>query len=171
MSVSGGRRPSLSPILGGDLLGWRGLPADLPLDELTAVFPRNSDWSGSAQLGRQHRPATYVWLDLPADDRNLRVWLDDKYVIMLDLTYAGARHAHELPLLFDEQPVTLDTWQETVPLAASELVFVAHGLAAFIDRETDSIWHLAAYTPTTIAIYLDDLRLDFRTRRLPARTS
>ena len=49
----------------------------------------------------------------------------------------------------------------------SELVFPAHGLGAFISRETDSIWHLALFPPLRLEAYLDDLRIDMKTRRRP----
>jgi hypothetical protein len=64
----------LGPITAGDLRGWHGLPADLSLARITATFPRDSDWSGVGQLGRRHREASYLWVDIPGPDGKLRVW-------------------------------------------------------------------------------------------------
>jgi hypothetical protein len=47
----------------------------------------------------------------------------------------------------------------------SELVFPDHGLAAFISRETESIWHLPLFPPLTLEVYEDDLRIDMKTRQ------
>lgn len=159
----------LSPVTRGDLNGWQGLPGDLPLDELTAVFPRDSDWAGSAQLGRLHREASFVWVDVPGAVGKMRVWFDgDRRVLLIDLDADGLRvPVSRLGPLLGEAPVALDTWRGTLPLPMSELVFAAHGLAAFAHRDKGTLWHLALFAPTTLEGYLDGLRLDLRVRRQP----
>jgi hypothetical protein len=160
----------LRPVTDGDLRGWRGLPSDLTLAEVTADFPRDSDWAGSAQLGRCHREAGYLWVDMP-DHEKLRVWFDSERVVLLDLACSRLRVQPGLLAglfeagLFEESPASLDTWQGTLPMPQSELVFPAHGLAAFVNHETKAIWHMALFPPVTLDAYMDDLRIDMQTRR------
>jgi hypothetical protein len=164
--VDGSAADLLRPITDGDLRGWQGLPPDLSLTQLTAAFPRDSDWSGTAQLGRSHREASYLWVDIPGADGKLRVWFVDERVIMLDRACAGLGvHAHQLVDLLAETPAALDTWQGTLSMSESELVFPAHGLAAFISRETDTIWHLALFAPLALETYQNDLRISLKRRR------
>lgn len=156
----------LRPITAGDLHGWRGLPSDLKLPQLTADFPPDSDWHGAAQLGRSHREASYLWVNLPGPDSKLRVWFDGERVILLDLECSGIRaQPDQLTSLFAEKPELLDTWRGVLPMQKSEMVFAKHGLAAFVNHDTKSIWHLALFAPITLTTYLDDLRIDMQTRR------
>jgi hypothetical protein len=67
--------------------------------------------------------------------------------------------------LLAEVPTSLDAWLGTLPMPESELVFPRHGLAAFVNRETQSIWHLALFPPQTLDEYVDNLRIDMRVRR------
>jgi hypothetical protein len=158
----------LRSVIAGDLRGWRGLPADLTLSQLTVAFPRDSDWSGTAQLGRRHRPADYLWVDIPTPDGKLRVWCEGDRVVELDVAVSGVQMpADHVARALDEDPVALDTWQATLPMLESELVFPAHGLAVFVDRELESIWHLALFPPVALDAYLDELRIDLHTRRHP----
>jgi hypothetical protein len=156
----------LRPITSGELRAWQGLPSDLSLADLKSAFTRDSDWSGSEQLGRRHREASYAWVDIPGLDGKLRVWCDGDRVILLDLPCSGLTiRSNELTELFAETPALLDTWQGTLPMAESELVFPKHGIAVFINRETDSIWQLALFPPATLETYEDDLRINMKTRR------
>lgn len=145
-----------------------GLPAGLLVAQVAKVFPRDSDWSGTALLGRRYREANYLWVDIPGPEGKLRVWFDGERVILLDLACSHLKvRPDQLAGLFNEMPASLDTWRGTLPMPESELVFTAHGLAAFISRETDSIWHLALFPPLTLEAYQDDLRIDMKTRRRP----
>lgn len=164
--MAGSAADILRPIIVGDLRGWRGLPADLSLAQLTKAFSRDSDWSGSAQLGRRHREAGYLWVDIPEPNAKLRVWFDGERIILLDLACSWIRVTpHQLTSLLAEPPAFLDTWQGTLPMPKSELVFPEHGLSAFINRATNSIWHLALFPPVTLETYKDDLRINMETRR------
>jgi hypothetical protein len=154
----------------GDLHGWQGL-SDLSLAEFTSAFPRDSDWSSTAQLGRRHREANYLWALVPGLDEKLRVWFEMDRVILLDLACSGtfrSRPDHLAGLLI-EVPTALDAWRGTLPMPESELVFPQHGLAAFVNRETQSIWHLALFLPQTLDEYVDNLRVDMRVRRRQPR--
>jgi hypothetical protein len=157
-------------VCAGDLRGWQGL-SGCSLAELTGAFPRDSDWSGRDQLGRHHRETNYLWAIVPGTDERLRVWFESDRVILLDLALAGIRGTRpdQLAGLLAEVPSALDTWLGTLPMAESELVFPRHGLAAFINRETQSIWHLALFPPQTLGDYVDNLRIDMRVRRHQAR--
>jgi hypothetical protein len=164
--MAGSAADLLRPITDEDLRGWQGLPSDLAVAHLTSVFPRDSDWTGAAQLGRRHREASYLWVDIPGPDGKLRIWFVDDRVIMLDLACSGIKvHTSQLAGLFSEVPAALDTWQGTLAMPESELVFPAHGLAAFINRETDVIWHLALFTAVSLETYENDLRLSMKRRR------
>jgi hypothetical protein len=156
----------LNPIVSGDLRNWRGLPSGLTIAGLTSAFPRDSDWAGTEQLGGLHRETHYLWVHFPAADGKLRSWFDSERVIQLDLAYSGVQTSrNELAELLDETPVALDTWQGTLHMPESELVFATHGLAAFLNRETGLIWHLALFAPVSLEEYVDDLRIDMQTRR------
>jgi hypothetical protein len=153
-------------VCAGDLRGWQGL-SDLSLAELTSAFPRDSDWSSTAQLGRRHREANYLWVLVPGSDQKLRIWLEMDRVILLDLACSGTLRTlpDHLAGLLAEVPTSLDAWLGTLPVPESELVFPRHGLAAFVNRETQSIWHLALFPPQTLDEYVDNLRIDMRVRR------
>jgi hypothetical protein len=161
----------LRPILMGDLRGWQGLPSHFSLADLTSEFPRNSDWFGEAQLGCLHHPTRFLWANSPATEApdesgQLRVWFEQDDVRLIDLDSSGLPpRADQLQHIFAEPTTALDTWQGTLPMPHSELVFAAHGLAAFINRDTNAIWHLALFTPAPLQIYLDTLRIDMRARR------
>jgi len=157
----------------GDPSGWVGLPPVLPAGDVTSAFPRDSTWSGIARLGRRRRELAYFWTDIPGDGGKLRVWIEGDRVVLLDLPRAGLQaagpgsDARRLEDLFQEHPTALDTWRDTVPMPASELVFPAHGLAAFISPDTGAVWHLALFAPATLESYEDELRIDLRVRRVP----
>lgn len=153
-------------ICAGDLRGWQGLSA-LSVPDLTSAFPRDSDWSGTAQLGRCQREANYLWAVVPGADQKLRVWFEMDSVILLDLTCSGTLRTRpdHLAGLLAEVPIALDTWLGTLPMPESELVFPQHGLAAFVNRETQSIWHLALFRAQTLDEYVANLRIDMRVRR------
>jgi hypothetical protein len=158
----------LRPITTGDLRGWRGLPGDLSLARLLSAFPRDSGWSGAAQLGTLHREASYLWVDIPGPERKMRVWFDDERVLLLDVACSWLQvRPDQLTGLFAEPPVALDTWQGTLPMPGSELVFPGHGIAAFVNREMATIWHLALFRPVALEVYEDKLRIDMQARRHP----
>jgi hypothetical protein len=93
------------------------------------------------------------------------VWFEGERLILLDLACSGIRaQPRQLAELFG-MPAALDTWRGTLPMPDSELVFAEHGLAAFISRETESIWHLALFAPQPLQSYVDDLRIAMETRR------
>lgn len=157
----------------GELGGWRGLPATLTLAELTSTFPRDSDWSGTAQLGGRHRQTTWLWAVAPGTGQQLRVWFDADRVVLVDFACAGtvSNRPDDLAALLGEAPAALDTWLGTLPLPESELVFARHGLAAFVNRETQSIWHLALFCPQSLHDYTDNFRIDMQVRRHQPRPS
>jgi hypothetical protein len=156
----------LRPITRGDLRGWQGLTLDLTLSELTSAFPPDSDWSGSAQLGRHHRAASYKWIRFPGADTRARAWFISDRVVLVDIANPPVTvHPNELTDIFAEPEEPLDTWQGTLPMPASELVFPRHGIAVFINRDTGAIWHLALFHPVTLECYEDDIRIDLQTRR------
>src|SRR3954452_13209354 len=126
----------------GDLCGWHELPSDLSLAEYMTTCPRDSDWSGTAQLGRHHRETNYLWACVPGAEQKLRVWFEANHVILLDVACAGpvGSRLDYLPERLGEPPTALDAWLGTVPMPESELVFPRHGVAAFVNRETQQIW-------------------------------
>jgi hypothetical protein len=156
----------LRPIIGGDLRSWQGLAPDLTFSELTSACPPDSDWSGSAQLGRHHRQASYQWIRFPGPDTECRAWFIGERVILLDIANPSITvHPNQLTDIFGEPEASLDTWQGTLPMPASELVFPSRGIAVFINRDTDAIWHLALFPPLTLKSYEDNRRIDLHTRR------
>ena len=157
----------------GDLGGWQGLPSNLSLAELTSTFRRDSDWSGTAQLGRGHWKTNYLWALVPGSNQKLRAWFDTNPVVLVDFACAGTvdTRPDDLAAIFAEEPTSLDAWLGTLPMPESELVFPRHGLAAFVNRETQSIWHLALFPPQTLREYVDNLRIDMRIRRHQPRHS
>jgi hypothetical protein len=156
----------LAPITRGDLRGWHGLEPDLTVPQLTSAFPPDSDWSGSAQLGRQHREANYRWIRFPGADAQCRAWSIGERVVLLDIANPSvAIHPDQLSEIFGEPETSLDTWQGTLPMPASELVYASLGIAVFVNRDTRAIWHLALFPPVTLNMYQDVLRIDLRTRR------
>ena len=157
-------------ISAGDLRGWNGLP-DLSVADLTSAFPRDSDWSGTAHLGRCQKETHYLWAIVPGSDHKLRVWFEVDRVILLDLACSGTLRTRpdDLAALLAEAPTALDTWLGTLPMPQSQLVFPRKGLAAFVNRETQSIWHLALLRPQTLEEYVDNLQIDMRVRRHPPK--
>lgn len=157
----------------GDLSGWHGLTSCLLVTELTSTFRRESDWSGTAQLGRRHRETNYLWALVPDSNQSLRVWFETDRVILVD--FAGAAtvpiRPGDLAGIFAEAPTALDTWLGTLPMPKSEFVFPRHGLAVFVNRETQSIWHLALFPTLTLGEYIDNLRIDMQVRRHQPRHS
>lgn len=150
------------PVRSGDVSGWTGL-ADLSVTGLTRAFPRDSDWTGTVQLGRNHRQTDYLWACVPDTDRKLRVWFEAERVVLIDFDCTAAFEAGVVA----EEPAELDTWLGTLPMPGSELVFPRHGLAAFVNRETHRLWHLALFRPQSLKSYVDNLRLDRKVRRRP----
>lgn len=150
-------------IFAGNLRGWKGL-STLYLSDLTSTFPRDSDWTGTAQLGRSQTEAKYFWASVPGADEKLRVWFIKDSVILLDIACSRTFHTRpdDLASLLPEVPISLDTWRGTLSMPQSELVFPQHGLVAHIHREKRSIWHLALFQPQTLKDYVDNLRIDLR---------
>ena len=153
----------------GNLHGWCGL-RDLSLTDAFLLFPRDSDWSGNAQLGRRHQAMTYVWCRVPGSDRSLRIWSATDRVALIDMAWTVAvdSDADHLAGLLGEVPIALDTWQGPLPLAKAEHVFAQHGLAVWINPETRLIWHLALFAPQSLEDYLNNLRIDMQVSRHPA---
>jgi hypothetical protein len=157
---------SLRRVCAGNLHDWQGL-SGCTLTELSDAFPRDSDWSGRAQLGRNYKETNYLWAIMPGTDERLRVWFESDRVILVDMECSGFPDIDPARLVgqFAEVPTALDTWLGTLPMPESELVFPRHGLAAFVNRETQSIWHLALFAPQSLGDYVDNLRIDTRVRR------
>jgi hypothetical protein len=148
----------LEPIARGDLRGWQGLAHDLTIRELTSAYPPDSDWSGSAQLGRRHREASYRWIRFPSADAESRAWFVGEQVILLDLANPSVgAHYDQLTEMFGAPDASLDTWQDTLPMPASETVYARRGIAVFVNLDTGAIWHLALFAPVTLEVYQDDL--------------
>ena len=160
---------TLQRALRGDFRGWRGLPAGLLVFDLLSTFPRDSDWSGAAQLGHSHRETEYFWVKTTAWDTQLRLWRRGDHVVLLDQECSIPADIEQLTSELGEVPEAFDTWYGTLPMAGSELVFPDHGLAGFVNRETHSLWHVAFFVPTAIETYLSDLQINMETRRHPRR--
>jgi len=156
----------LRPITRGDLRGWHGLPPDLAVPQLTSAFPPDSDWSGSAHLGRNHREASYRWIRFPGAGGQCRAWFTGEWVILLDIANPPVTvRPDQLIEIFGEPDASLDAWQATLPMPAAELVYPGLGLAVFVNHDTRTIWHLALFPPVTLDTYQDDLRIDLQTHR------
>jgi len=154
------------PITSGDLRGWHGLPRDLSLPRLTSAFPADSDWSGSARLGSNRREANYRWIRFPGAGGQCRAWFTGEWIILLDIANPPVTvRPDQLTEIFGEPDASLDAWQATLPMSGAELVYPGLGLAVFVNRDTQAIWHLALFPPVTLDTYQDDLRIALQTRR------
>lgn len=166
-AAGGSATDALRRFAARDFAGWAGLAVGTTVADVAAVFEID-DVPQPATLGSQRREAGWVTVEAAGYERGIRVWIDAREVVLLD------GPDPELPKgLFSlleqlgQPEVRLTSYLGTLPIEGSEWVYPSRGIAIYLNPETMLPLRIAAFVPTTLAIYEARLRLDLETRRLP----
>jgi len=151
----------------GDLGDWRGLPSDLPVDEVLRLFdPIGGE--GRAPLGSGE--AGYVLARGGVYSQPVRVWMDRGSAIVADV--ATPELVDLLPGLragLGAAEVALAYRWGTVPVESGEWVYTSRGLTLFVNTDATRLVHVAVYSPAAETDYEQRLRIDLAERHLPRR--
>ena len=151
-----------------DFRDWQGLAPDTSLSDVAAVFSVGDDLDGAAKLGSERRAAT--WISTAADgyENGVRIWLDENSVLLLDGDSPAL--TTELTAVLEsigEPDAKLDAYLGTFSIAESEWVYAGRGLTIYLDPEDLTLFRIVVYAPTSLDKYMESLRLNLQTRRLP----
>ena len=146
---------------------WTGLPATCTLEQVTQHVPLLNEGVGLARLGGTKRQ--FRMLTMPGFDHAVRVWLDGPGVLMLDVQ--APKFTSDVAVVLNElgEPeAKLDYVWGTLPVAAGELVYAKRGLTLFAAPNGLAIFHLAAFSPTTVDRYVENYRLHLGKKPFPS---
>ena len=149
-----------------DFRNWTGLPATCTLEQVTQHAPLLNEGVGLARLGRTKRQ--FRMLTVPDYDHAVRVWLDGPRALMLDVQ--TPKFTSDVAVVLNElgEPeAKLDYVWGTLPVAAGELVYPKRGLSLFAAPTGLAIFHLAAFSPTTVDEYVENYRLHLGKKPFP----
>ena len=149
-----------------DFRNWTGLPDACTLEQVTQHAPLLNEGVGLARLGRTKRQ--FRMLTVPDYDQAVRVWLDGPKVLMLDVQ--TPKFPSDVAVVLNElgEPeAKLDYVWGTLPVAAGELVYAKRGLTLFAAPTGLTIFHLAAFSPTTVDRYVENYRLHLGKKPFP----
>lgn len=145
---------------------WTGLPETCTLDQLTKHVPLLNEGVGLARLGRTKRQ--FRMLTVRDYEHAVRVWLDGPRVLMLDVQ--TPKFNSDVAVVLNElgEPeAKLDYVWGTLPIAAGELVYAKRGLSLFVDPGWSTVFHLAAFSHTTVDGYVEAYRLHLGKKPFP----
>lgn len=149
-----------------DFRNWTGLPATCTLEQVTQHLPLLNEGVGLARLGRTKRQ--FRMLVVGGYDHSVRVWLDGPRVLMLDVQ--TPKFTSDVLVVLNElgEPeAKLDYVWGTLPIAAGEWVYAKRGLSLFVEPTGPTVFHLAAFSPTTVDGYVEGYRLHLGKKPFP----
>jgi hypothetical protein len=137
------------------------------LGEVTQYVPLLNDGVGLARLGRTKRQ--FRMLVMKAYEHSVRVWLDGPRVLMLDVQ--TPKFSSDVAVVLNElrEPeAKLDYVWGTLPIAEGEWVYAKRGLSLFLAPNGLAVFHLAAFSGTTVDEYVENFRLHLGKKPFPA---
>lgn len=149
-----------------DFSKWNGLPESCTLEEIIRHVPLLNEGVGLARLGRTKRK--FRMLTVQGYDHAVRVWLDESRVLMLDVQ--TPKFPSDLAVVLNElgEPeAKLDYVWGTLPVASGEWVYPKRGLSLFLAASGQAVFHLAAFSRTTLDDYADNYRLHLGKKPFP----
>jgi hypothetical protein len=160
--------PALRLVAARELRSFEGLSSSTSLDDVAAVFDLDRSWRGEGVLGSAKHRTRWLSAAAPGFGWGVRVWADDDAVVLLDAT--DLTLAEELASLLGalgEPEAKLDSYQGTLEIAGNEYVYPRRGLTLYVNPDHDALLRFAVFSPTSLALYRQNLRLDLRMKRLP----
>lgn len=142
-----------------DVIGWRGLPAGLRLDDLDDLLGFDP---GFRLRGERGDPSvTCPWVPVTSDvfDGGLRLWLEGDLVVLVEGVHPldSSREFTAAPQLGEPEGV-LDSFLGPLALDGGEQVYAARGLAVRVNPENGLLLGLVGFRPTTLEDYVARLR-------------
>jgi len=159
---------ALNTFAARDLANWTGLPESCSLTDVSRQFRSLDDDVGLIRLGGTKRE--FRIFAVPAYEHPVRVWSDGEKVLMLDVEYPS--FSAETPALLKqlgEPEAKLDYDWGTTRFEKSEWVYAGRGLALFLAPDSSRVFHLAAFSRTTLQGYEANFRLHLGKRLIPKR--
>lgn len=150
-----------------EFASWTGMP-ECSLVEVTQQFPLMNEGVGFARLGKNKRQ--FRMLIVAGYDHPVRIWTDDEKVLMLDVQYPSfPSELAELLKQSGEPEAKLDYDWGTMRLEKSEWIYADRGLALFLAPDASRVFHLAAFSRTTLQGYEENFQLHLGKRLFPKR--
>jgi hypothetical protein len=154
-----------------DFGDWSGLSQSMSLADVVQLFPLEGDWRGVGRLGSDQKETNYTYITIEGFEQQVRMWLDeDNHVILMDVEYPTLPTS--LSSLLDKlgtPDAKLDSYFGTLLLQQSEWIYASHGLTLFVNPENSVLLRIAVFAPSTLDEYIKSLRLNLKTRRMPAQ--
>ena len=150
-----------------EFASWAGLP-ECSFEEVTQQFPLLSEGVGLARLGRNKRQ--FRMLVVPGYEHRVRIWTDEAKALMLDVQYPS--FPSEVSVLLQqlgEPEAKLDYDWGTMRIEKGEWVYADRGLALFLAPDSSRVFHLAAFSRTTLQGYEANFQLHLGKRLIPKR--
>lgn len=158
-------RKTLMQFASRDFSNWQGLARDCTRADLRLIFPGDDNWMGSGRLGE--REYDYIWLSVGGYENQVRAWLDGDRVAVLEVESPEITNSRELLDELGEPDGRLDAYRHTVRVPGGEWVYASRGLTLFVYPPDALIYHLAAYTGTSLEHYEQNLRPSLKIAKLP----
>jgi hypothetical protein len=152
-----------------DLRTWQGLPAHCDWQAWTGPLP--SDWQEvyARPLGSNFRPAHQLNVDVPGYLNPHLYFVEGEAVLFEAMVGPHLLFFKELVKELGKPADKLDWDFGTLPLPASEYVYPARGITLFLNTDKDRALHIGLFAPTTLAMYMENLRPRFGKKRLPLK--
>jgi hypothetical protein len=131
----------------------RGLPAGCRLDDVATELGVRAR-SDTGVLGEQPRQVSFQMAVASGYTDPIRVWCDQAVLLMLDAEYpepSGGWPA--LRAALGPPEAKLDYHWDVVNVAGGEWVYPSRGLSVFLAPALDTVVRIAAFTPTSLAVY------------------
>ena len=149
-----------------DLTNWTGLPESCSLAEVMQQFRLLDEDVGLTRLGDIKRE--FRMFAVSGYDEPVRVWTEDSRVMTLDVEHPSfSMETRVLLLQLGEPEAKLDYDWGTMRFEKSEWVYPDRGLALFLAPDASSVFHLAAFPPTTMQAYKENFQLHLGKRLFP----
>jgi hypothetical protein len=148
-----------------DFRNWHGL-VPCTIDDLTARYKLTVPGASNGRLGRAWKPMQYSMLDVSGYIEPVSVWFNERRVVLLEAEYPEVVPNVAATLQALGTPdARLDVHWRSLKLVHGQLVYASRGLALYINPENQVLLRLAAFEPTSIDIYNDQLMLDLGEKR------
>jgi len=150
---------------------WHGIEEECSFDEIAGEFGVSRAETFQGYLGESINDAWYCSLQEAHIDCSIRSWFDAaQHLILVDMKTEGlGLQARTLLEMFGKPEATLDVWHGLLLYKNGEWVYHSRGISFIVSTSTRKVKHASGFKPMSLADYIENVRLDLRTQRLPMR--
>ncbi len=150
-----------------DFVGWKGLPDSCSPDDIFEDFSGDLINGASRPLGKSFKRAIFSVVNVAGYYRPTINTRDGVLILFDGMNPELAGGFVRLHEDLGEPAARLDWAYGTLKIPLGEWVYPERGITVFLNTTADKALHIALYSPADLETYVNVLRPDLSTKRMP----